>query len=191
MNERFNYGYGIGWDVENEYINSIKEIMNDYNLQEKKLEDIKTNMVEYKFKSEKQIDEEEIRQFYNKDREFFPNYTYEAYRKNYLDYKEKQKLEYAKLLELKEQEYNNEFKQLINFDLVSIQNLHYKKRELEYLLEENEIKLRQNRLDWARTDIESRANLNDEYDKIFLEIKKIKHALSYIEELIQKIRINR
>ena len=40
MNERYTYGYGIGWNVENEYINSLSLILEQYNNQTKVLEDL-------------------------------------------------------------------------------------------------------------------------------------------------------
>ena len=41
MNERYTYGYNNGWNVENEYINDLKELFIDVETQLKAIEDIK------------------------------------------------------------------------------------------------------------------------------------------------------
>ena len=126
MNERYTYGYNngfnidtlkaenIAWDVENEYINSLSEVLNDYNNQVKKIEEISNSIINAEKDSngsmEEQIEEinnfiqsaqeefirnnnaiyptfsdEEIKRWYDED---YPSYnttvTFESYKANIL-----------------------------------------------------------------------------------------------------------
>ena len=109
MNERYTYGYNngfnadtlnaenIAWDVGNEYINSLSEIMNDYNKQVEKLDEIaKTIEVSQKKieennnKKDIEVTEEQMRAWYNED--YLLNgslRSFEAYKKDMLDYLQK------------------------------------------------------------------------------------------------------
>ena len=44
MDERYTYGYNLGWNEPNEYINSLNGIMTSYNDQMSKIDEITTNV---------------------------------------------------------------------------------------------------------------------------------------------------
>ena len=67
MNEKYTYGYGLGWNVENAYINDSKDIMNEYNNQVKVIDDIQSYHGRLQQSMANEITEEQIRQWYNED----------------------------------------------------------------------------------------------------------------------------
>lgn len=114
MSERYIYGYNNGFNTENEYINSLNEVFEDYNNQVKKIEEINNSITNAEIethpsikekideinnfieKAEEEIErnnnvtyptfsDEQIKRWYNED---YPSYnttvTYEAYKANIL-----------------------------------------------------------------------------------------------------------
>lgn len=83
MNERSTYGYNnsfnidtlkaenIAWDVENEYINSLNEVMEDYNNQLKRIEEINSSIANAQIDNDSLIKEktDEINSFIEKAQE--------------------------------------------------------------------------------------------------------------------------
>ena len=71
MNERYTYGYSNAtiennaWNIENEYINSLNEVMEDYNNQVKKIEEINNSIINAERDADASIQEqvEEINNF--------------------------------------------------------------------------------------------------------------------------------
>ena len=67
MNDRYTYGYGLGWNVENEYINESRNIMDAYNAQVKIIDDIQSEQGRLNLSRENEISEEQIREWYNEE----------------------------------------------------------------------------------------------------------------------------
>ena len=113
MNERYTYGYNSGWNVENEYINSLGELMVDYNEQVSKLEQIENlrkNTEEETNNSIKEFSEE-----IDRNNNFvFPIYSDEQikewYDADYSSYNTSITFERYKANILKELENSNNFK---------------------------------------------------------------------------------
>ena len=61
MNERYTYGYSNAtiennaWNIENEYINSLNEVIEDYNNQVKKIEEINSSVANAEIDTEPSI----------------------------------------------------------------------------------------------------------------------------------------
>lgn len=214
MNERYTYGYGIGWDVENEYINSIKYIMNDYTAQMEKIygepdpEVVSSSIPEVEADAirNSNITEEQIRQWYEEDyAESNSLISYEKYRQDILDEIERKKkdlmqegLEKAgplhKGLEKNSDEYFANLRYLIDIKELARKEIHKQKNRLELLLSEKKLELSYINLETRKTEIqydEQRRILNSEefqqlrkrYDDVWLEIRKIEHALEKLNEM--------
>ena len=106
MNERYTYGYNVGWNVENEYIYSLNDIMKNYNEQMAKIygpkdEDYVVSdipLVDADIIKNNTITEEQIRQWYNED--YTQNNRYVPY--------EKYKQDILEQIRIKNEKLNNE-----------------------------------------------------------------------------------
>ena len=221
MNEKYTYGYNLGWDVENEYINSVKNIMNDYNIQIEKIygseqEEVVENVVQPNIGMiwNNDITEEQIRQWYNED--YADNNTYisfERYKNDILEDIKRKNEEFNKQLVeesvvvnngliLNSDEYFANLYYLIDIKQDTRISINKRKRELELLLSEKNIDLSYVSLQQTRTKIKYDGNgnvsnydelkgLRDKYDEIFLEIRKIEHALQVLNEMYKLVEFTK
>ena len=90
MQERYTYGYNIGWNVENEYINELKGIMDEYNDQVKIIDQIQASHGRLLQSSERELTDNEIREWYNADYALNNSLkSYDSYKKEILAENEK------------------------------------------------------------------------------------------------------
>lgn len=161
MNERYVYGYSQGWNVENEYINSLNGIMDEYNAQMEKLygpkdEDQVTSdipLVDADILRNNGITEEQIRQWYNEDYAQNNSFvTFERYKRDILNSIKKQnevlnKEVLTKVgplhkgIERNTDEYFANLYHLIQIKQKTRIEINKRKNELELLLSEKKIQL--------------------------------------------------
>ncbi len=218
MNERYTYGYNVGWNVENEYIYSLNDIMKNYNEQMEKIygpkdEDYVVSdipLVDADIIKNNTISEDQIRQWYNED--YTQNNRYVPY--------EKYKQDILEQIKIKNEELNNEALEKVGplhkgliagsdeyfanlFYLIDIKQetritLNKKRNELELLLSEKRIGLSSINLEQSRVkpQYDSEGNIvnsNDllalrkKYDDMWLEIRKIEHALTLLNDMYKLV----
>ena len=201
MDERYTYGYNLGWNEPNEYINSLNGIMTSYNDQMSKIDEITTSMqmVDADVIRNHTVTDDEIRQWYNED--YAENGSLISF--------EKYKSDILASINQKNQSLNQEISRNSNeyfanlYHLIDIKNetrivINQRKNELKLLLEEKNIQLSSISLERSRTQIqydENRNILNSEqlidintrYDATFLEIQKIKHALQTLDDMFKQV----
>lgn len=191
MNERYTYGYNIGWDVENEYINSLNEIMADYNAQMNEVTKIANDITEIESRIEKNnaISDEQIRAWYNEDYALNGNLrSFESYKSDILNTFQETENQLRQTMLIKENEYFANLRYLsdVRFDTKS--GLVRKENELKDLLEEK-------RLEWQVLNFRMHRDpsgiipedMRKQADDLFLDIRKLEHALEKLQELLNLI----
>ena len=221
MNERYTYGYNNGWNVENEYINSLSELMNDYTEQISKLEEInkaiETSQTQINLNNNKrdtEITDEQIRAWYNED--YLLNgslLSFDAYKRDILA--QLQKSNSRNRLELnnenenlkseilrKQNEYVANIYYLIDIKNETRKSILKRKNNLSLLLSEKRIQLSSVLLEQQRTkpQYDDSGNilnskdliaLRNKYDSIWLEIRKIEHALQKLDEMFALVEFTK
>lgn len=199
MNERYTYGYNLGWNAENEYINSLNGIMDKYNEQISKISYITNSMemVDADIIRNSRISDEQLRQWYNED--YASNnslVSFEQYKKN-IEEELKQKRERLNQdVYHRSDEYFANLYYLIDIKTETRQTIHKKRNELELLLSEKNIELSSISLEQRKTRIQYDENgnvinseelqsLRKKYDDCWLEIRKIEHALKTLEDMFK------
>ena len=185
MQERYTYGYNVGWNVENEYINELKGIMDEYNEQVKIIDEIQATHGRMLLSYEKELTEDEIREWYNQ--EYSSNNSlrsYEAYREDILAENEKRKTSVLRDIDRNREQYaaNLYYLKDIKSDLHKV--IYKRKNELELLLAERKLEL-------SSINLEQHKKLNSpeyqpigrNYDDVWLEIQKIEHALKELDKM--------
>lgn len=143
MNERYTYGYSNGWNIENEYISSLNEVIEDYSNQVRKIEDINSSLenaeIDAYDSTKDQI--EEIDNFIRNAQEeitrnnnvIYPTFSDEQikswYNQDYSSYNTAITFETYKANILRELEYSNNFKK---------ESLNKRNEELTKLIEEKQ-----------------------------------------------------
>ena len=165
MNERYTYGYQIGWNVENEYINNIKYILDDYNDQKSYLKALD---------NEKKIIENNINKL--------------SSTKNNEEYKEEiQKLERNKNRYSANLYLMNDIKSEVR------RNIYREKEKYALKLDEVKLQMEQVSLNHKRLisegieDYEQVKELAKQYDELFLDRKKLEHALQVLDGYLKEI----
>jgi len=201
MNERYTYGYNLGWNVENEYINLLNGIMDRYNEQMSKINNITTSMemVDADIIRNSRISDEQLREWYNQD--YASNnslISFEQYKKNILDEMERKKSSLNQEVYQNSDEYFANLYYLIDIKTETRQVIHKKRNELELLLSEKNIELSSISLEQRKIKIQYDENgnvinseelqaLRKKYDDCWLEIRKIEHALKTLEEMFKLV----
>ena len=177
---RYSYGYNQGWNVRNEYIESLQNIFEDYNKQLQVLKDIETRrkIDEAGIKRNERLTDEEIKKTYD---EFYAdsNISFEQYKKNV----EKDSLDTAdNYNKVQSERYKDEYEAnvyyMIRIKEVATRNLNQEKRNLE-------TKLRENTLNFQKNPI------GKEADELFLDIQKIRHAISEINTKLEEMKLTK
>ena len=201
MNERYTYGYNLGWNVENEYINSLNGIMDRYNEQISKISYITNSMqmVDADIIRNSRISDEQLREWYNED--YASNnslVSFEQYKKN-IEEELKQKRERLNQdVYHRSDEYFANLYYLIDIKTETRKAIHKRRNELELLLSEKNIELSSISLEQRKTKIQYDENgnvinsnelqaLRKKYDDCFLEIRKIEHALKTLEDMFKLV----
>ena len=117
MNERYTYGYNVGWNVENEYISSLKGILVSYNAQVKIINSINESINETKrtIENDTKITDDQIRGWYNED--YLLNgslISFEKYKSDVLDAVNKRRDKLSRTIGPKQDEYYANLKYLID-----------------------------------------------------------------------------
>ena len=143
MSERYIYGYNNGFNTENEYINSLNEVLEDYNNQVKKIEEINNSITNAEIETHPSIKEqiEETNNFIEKAQEeiiknnsaTYPTFSDEQikrwYNEDYPSYNTAITFETYKANILKELEFSNNLKR---------DSLNKRNEELAKLIEEKQ-----------------------------------------------------
>ena len=205
MNERYTYGYNNGWNVENEYIESLKDIMVDYNNQTDKIKEIITAMqlMDADIIRTNRISEEQIREWYEAD--YATNnslVSFEKYREDILASVKEKNQGLNLEAERNRDRYFANLKVLIEIKEEARKAINKRKNELELLLSEKNIELSSILLEQRKTRPEYDANgriinsdklneLREKYDACWLEIRKIEHALSVLKDMWQLVQFTK
>ena len=201
MNERYTYGYNLGWNEENEYINSLNGIMDKYNDQMNKINKIDTSFKRLDNEAMRNYDisDDQIREWYNQD--YAANnslISFEQYKKNILNEKAKKDASLEQEMYQNSDEYFANLYYLIDIKTETRQAIHKRRNELQLLLSEKNIELSSISLEQRKTKIQYDENgnvinseelqaLRKKYDDCFLEIRKIEHALKTLEDMFKLV----
>ena len=201
MNERYTYGYNLGWNVENEYINSLNGIMDKYNEQINKISYITNSMqmVDADIIRNSRISDEQLREWYNED--YASNnslISFEQYKKNIEEELIKKRERLNQDVYHRSDEYFANLYYLIDIKTETRQAIHKKRNDLQLLLSEKNIELSSISLEQRKIKIQYDANgniinseelqaLRKKYDDCFLEIRKIEHALKTLEDMFKLV----
>lgn len=172
--------YENGWNVENEYVSSVNEIMEHYNNQ---LNEINNLYIQVKLN----IDDKQIKQWYEQD--YVLNNVVASFEKYKQDIMSAIEEKNKKLEAMAEQK----FIELKNETQTSLYKI---KNELELILSEKRIELSSINLGKQKAGLqydrmgnaivpEDLAEFNKKYDSTWLEIRKIEHALDYLKEKLE------
>ena len=189
MNEKYTYGYGLGWNVENEYINDIIHILDNYNTQKNVLDALHKRIPFLEadiIRNAKQISDEDLREWYNNDNISMP---FDEYKKQIIQSMNENVSKTNVDLEKNREQYLANLYYLIKIKDKTRPIINQKRRELELLLEEKRIQLSSINLESRRNSIEYDKNqeIRKRYDNTFLEIKKIEHALESLDEMMKNV----
>ena len=195
MDQRYTYGYDIGWNVENEYINSLNEIMEAYNMQAKAINDIEVDRGRLENKLANTLSEEEIRKTYE---EYYTNgssmRSYDAFKADVLGEQENEKMQIRRDLEQNKNQYFANLYYLTEVKQEARKEINQRRRELNLLLSEKRIELSSINLQQQKTRPQYDANgvvinsdelkaFNKNYDEVWLEIRKIEHVLELLDAM--------
>ncbi len=190
MNERYTYGYNLGWNVENKYINDSKNIMDEYNEQVKQIVDIQTEHGRLLQTLGRELTEKEIRAWYNEDYALNNGLkSYESYRADMIAENEKRKGSISLELNRNRDEYAANLYYLTNIKSDTRKLIYKRKNELELLLSEKNIELSTISLEQRKLGAQAGISADEiqklraKYDEVWLEIRKIKHALQVLDEM--------
>ena len=185
MNERYTYGYDIGWNVENEYINELKGIMDDYNDQIKIIDQIQATHGRLLQSSERELTDNEIREWYNADYSLNNGLkSYETYKKEILAENEKRIASLSLDIERNREQYGANLYYLANIKSEIRKEITKRKNELQLLLSEKNLELSAINLEQRRRLISPELpSSGRNYDDVWLEKQKIEHALQVLDEM--------
>lgn len=193
MNERYTTAYNLGWNEENEYINSLNGIMDKYNEQISKINNITNSMgmVDANIIRNSRISDEQIREWYNEDYALNNSLiSFEQYKKNILDAIETKKSRLNEEVYQNSDEYFANLYYLIDIKTETRQAIHKKRNELELLLSEKRIALASIGLEHRKAYQNGSNNLEEfrkKYDDCWLEIRKIESALKMLEDMFKLV----
>ena len=188
-NDRYTYGYNLGWNESNEYLESFFDIFDKYEEQKKVLKDLKLNsMVNTNIKK---LTDEEIKNTYD---EFYTDslMSFEKFKSNLLQEQEKTNNMLKQYSNQNIEKYNSNLYYLIDIKQSTIKLINAKIKELEYELQQNEIDIKQQSLYFAYLNkIENASEIKNKLDNLFLKNKKLKHAISVLKDKKEEMNLTR
>lgn len=195
------YGYNIGCNEENYYINLVNIIMKEYETQSKQVLNVVNNFNKdvNDISKNNKITDEQIRIWYNEDYSLNNSLvSFERYKESILEMIKKSNFNMESQLPKKLDEYYANNYYLINIKNNTKNKLNRKNNELELILLEHKNQLDIISFDLTRKKSEYDQNgnvinssefieLRNKYDNIWIEIRKIKDALIYLKEMFKKV----
>lgn len=221
MTEKYTYGYNNGWNVENEYINSLIELMNDYNEQVAKLEEINEtiensnkSIEENNAKSDVTVTEKQMRACYNEDYLLSGSLrSFEAYKRDMLEYLKKSNESNREKLNNETEALKSEILRMQNeyvanqYYLIDLKNetrksILKRKNDINLLLSEKRIQLSSILLEQQRVkpqyddsgkilNSKELISLRNKYDSVWLEIRKLEHVLQRLDEMFALVEFTK
>ena len=202
MNQKYVYGYQNGWNVENEYINSLNGIMDEYNAQIEEIEAIEGLYADYgdQIRRDNLVTDDQIREWYEQDVDATSKryITFEDYKQQILNEMNKKQQEKENSLSTKGDEYFARLYYLIEVKNKTRVTINERRKGLELLLSEKKLELSSINLEQRKMGVQYDENhniLNKEqlddlrtrYDAVFLEIRKIEHALRTLDDMFKLV----
>ena len=175
---RYAYGYNLGWNERNEYIESFQDIFKDYNNQLRTIKGIVTKFQIEKARIEKDgnLTEEDLLEVYNNEYAN-SNKSFEQYKKDIESDYSKEVDNFNKIITDRfKDEYEANVYYMISVKEAAIRKLNAVKKDLEF------------KLKYAMTEY-NRDTLGKDAYKQFLEIQKLRHAISAIDEKLSLLKI--
>lgn len=191
-----NSGYILGprGFEKNNYLDSIIPILDNFNLQLEKLNQINKQkdvlMSEYAGNNN-DVSEEQLREWYNEDNISMP---FEKYKEEILKERQKKQPQLDQLLQRNKYEYNANVRYMQDIIYETSQNIQLERKQIQRKLDEFNIQLNQLRLDREKIGIQydaERRIINEgmlkefrqKEDSLIFEIQKLQQALKKLDDM--------
>lgn len=210
MDNKYTYGYNVGWQVENKYIDQISEILSAYNEHMETMNYVKQNFDLVATDLEryyKEPTDEELRNWYKEDN---ISVSFEKYKEQMLqEYADKRGIGFSKDFndkvgqlsaekDRRKDEYYANLYYLIDIKNETRKAINFNQRRLELELRSKQLLLDQILFNQSITtpivengvvtNNEQLINLRNQYDDTYLEIQKIKDALQQLSDMNESIK---